>query len=489
MSLPLRSSVWSADSEPGTAGSGICLTQTATFIRLLCSVGRESAQAPARETTILPILPPRRRNVAARPAPAAGRGSEPVPSARDGRARRRRRGGGRAGRDRGRDHGRRPAACDVVCVDKAHFPRDKTCGDGLTANALRLLEELGVSAGDLAATEPAFVRETVLVSPSGRRAHLPLPDRRRARGGRDAGARSTPRSSRVARRPRRRHPRRLRGRAREAGRRRRSSSRSPTARCSTRRFVIAADGHWSTVRRALEPDAPRDLGEWHAVRQYFDGVDDERLWVIFERDLLPGYAWVFPLRAGARTSATACCVPTAAAVASSRTSGPTCWRGRSLRDILGPERAAVGDRCTRGRSRRATNPARLDARARALRGRRGGVVDPMTGEGIAQAIETGMLAAEAIATGRRLPPLVHRALGRDLRFAQLLQTSCAARSAHAPRSAPPTSRRGRGATSPAGCGRTIRARCSRTPDRWQPRHVHRAGRRGHAPDTCRADMQ
>ena len=63
-------------------------------------------------------------------------------------------------------------------------------------------------------------------------------------------------------------------------------------------FVIAADGHWSTVRRALEPDAPRDLGEWHAVRQYFDGVDDDRLWVIFERDLLPGYAWVFPLPGG-----------------------------------------------------------------------------------------------------------------------------------------------------------------------------------------------
>src|SRR5437868_4163764 len=62
-----------------------------------------------------------------------------------------------------------------VCVDKARFPRDKTCGDGLTANALRLLEALGVSAGDLAGTEPVFVRETVLVSPSGHRARLPLP--------------------------------------------------------------------------------------------------------------------------------------------------------------------------------------------------------------------------------------------------------------------------------------------------------------------------
>ena len=56
MSLPLRSSVWSAESEPGTAGSGICLTQTATFIRLLF-VGANRRAAPVRGTTILPIPP------------------------------------------------------------------------------------------------------------------------------------------------------------------------------------------------------------------------------------------------------------------------------------------------------------------------------------------------------------------------------------------------------------------------------------------------
>ncbi len=50
-----------------------------------------------------------------------------------------------------------------------------------------------------------------------------------------------------------------------------------------------------------------------------------------------------------------------------------------------------------------------------------GVVDPMTGEGIAQAIETGMLAADAIATGADYRGLVAHALGRDLRFAGFLQ--------------------------------------------------------------------
>ena len=47
----------------------------------------------------------------------------------------------------------------------------------------------------------------------------------------------------------------------------RRSSSPPTA--IGRRF-----GAWS------HPTRHRDLGEWHAVRQYFDGVDDERLWVV-----------------------------------------------------------------------------------------------------------------------------------------------------------------------------------------------------------------
>src|SRR6185436_15796220 len=43
---------------------------------------------------------------------------------------------------------------------------------------------------------------------------------------------------------------------------------------------------------------PPVRGEWSAFRQYFRGVDDPKLWVLFEADLLPGYAWVFPLPDG-----------------------------------------------------------------------------------------------------------------------------------------------------------------------------------------------
>ena len=62
---------------------------------------------------------------------------------------------------------------DVLVVDKAGFPRDKTCGDGLTTGALRLLDALGVDVRSLPSYAP--ITETVLVSPTGREVVVPLP--------------------------------------------------------------------------------------------------------------------------------------------------------------------------------------------------------------------------------------------------------------------------------------------------------------------------
>jgi len=67
-----------------------------------------------------------------------------------------------------RDHG-----LTVRAVDKATFPRDKTCGDGLTAAALRRMEDLGVDVRTLPGC--ARVDETVLVAPDGREVRLPMP--------------------------------------------------------------------------------------------------------------------------------------------------------------------------------------------------------------------------------------------------------------------------------------------------------------------------
>ncbi len=310
---------------------------------------------------------------------------------------------------------------DALVVDKATFPRDKTCGDGLTTGALRQLDALGFDVRTL----PSWVAvtDTVLVSPTGREVEVPLPP-----DGAYAGV--VPRAELDAALVD--HARGMDVEVREGVA---VVALHDDADLVTvvladgteivARFVVAADGHWSRVRRLLGIDDP-DLGSWHAFRQYFTGVDDRRLWVLFEKDLLPGYAWVFPVGDGRANVGfgvlRADAGPSGKALAAQ-------WRGLADRPSL---RRALGPRAEpEGTVRAWPIPAAYD-RDRLTRGRvlfagdAASVVDPMTGEGIAQALESGMLAARAVASSADDAPAryradVDRALGADLRLAALLQ--------------------------------------------------------------------
>ena len=198
-------------------------------------------------------------------------------------------------------------------------------------------------------------------------------------------------------------------------------------------WVIGADGHFSTVRRVLGREPGRepgpDLGTWHAFRQYFRDVDDRRLWVIFDEELLPGYAWVFPVGDGRAN--------VGFGVLRNRTRRSGNAMAAQWRDVTSHPAVlrALGPRAAPEGAHRAWpipsayDPRRL-ARGRVLYvGDAANVVDPMTGEGIAQALETGALAARAIATSSARPDqvaaryrdVVDRTLGADLRFARMLQ--------------------------------------------------------------------
>jgi flavin-dependent dehydrogenase len=165
-------------------------------------------------------------------------------------------------------------------------------------------------------------------------------------------------------------------------------------------------------------------------------MHDPRQWVIFEEDLLPGYAWVFPLPGGRANVGFALerdRHPARQAPGSATTGRrlKELWPALLQRPRIG---AVLGPGATPEGAHRAWpipasyDPARLGSGRVLYAGDAAAVVDPMTGEGIAQALETGILAGEAIAAGgdpttvlvhyRRT---VHRALGRDLRFASLLQ--------------------------------------------------------------------
>ena len=62
---------------------------------------------------------------------------------------------------------------DVLVIDKAIFPRDKCCGDGLTTLALRELEQLGFKPN---ISSWVNVEDVFLRSPAGREIRLSLPN-------------------------------------------------------------------------------------------------------------------------------------------------------------------------------------------------------------------------------------------------------------------------------------------------------------------------
>lgn len=316
------------------------------------------------------------------------------------------------------------AGRDVVLVDKATFPRDKCCGDGLTTGALRELEALGLDP----ARVPSWrkVDAAWLRSPSGRTVELPLP-------GAGAYAAVAARSDLdVA----------LVDRARAAGVTvhegcglvdvaepdgdRIELTVEHLGRVATR-YVIGADGMWSPLRRALGLAPEGYRGEWQAFRQYATGVTGtaaERLWVWFEPDLLPGYAWSFPLADGRANVGFGVVRDGTETGREMGRRWPDLLTRPHVREALGPG-ARIDPTPKAWPIPARVERAVLGAGRALLVGDAAGLTDPLTGEGIGQALQSGRLAADAVlAAGAERPDAAQqhyrRAVRRELTVDQRL---------------------------------------------------------------------
>ena len=317
---------------------------------------------------------------------------------------------------------------DVVLVDRSHFPRDKCCGDGLTGRALRRLEQLGLDPGALASFRE--VSRMRVRSPAGRIVDLPTstsPDLSPARGRRSFAG--------VARRL---HlDAALAALATEAGARmcegsalegvevrpsRHAALATGPVTCTLgdgtvlgSRFLVAADGAFSKVR-ALATEGARISGRgapraerarrrpWpaplHAFRTYVTGIGPvaaEGMWVWFEPGLLPGYAWCFPL-AGSRANV-GICLPRPPGSPGGRLA--KAWRdalsATFLDSLVGPGAQLEGPVRSWPIPTGATTAGLVGPAGRVLyAGDAARVADPLSGEGVGQALETGIAAAEAI---------------------------------------------------------------------------------------------
>lgn len=279
----------------------------------------------------------------------------------------------------------------VVVIDKASFPRDKCCGDGLTTGALRLLDQLGLQPTTVASWK--VCRDVTLRSPSGRVIDLQLPDDGQfaaiatrmdldaalvahaqtcgvlvRQGVSFVGIESVDESHRVT-----------------------TSDGTITAR-----LVIAADGMWSAVRKAVLTDRAPYLGEWHALRQYahhVNGPASERLYVWFEPDLLPGYAWSFPLADG-RVNIGFGILRGTQQTSDMKSVWADVLQREHVRNALG-DRAIIDDKLTAWPIPARVTAATLSSNGVLFVGDAACVTDVLTGEGIGQALLSGMLAGAA----------------------------------------------------------------------------------------------
>jgi geranylgeranyl reductase family protein len=288
------------------------------------------------------------------------------------------------------------AGVEVALVDKARFPRDKACGDFIGPRGLQVLADLGVP-------EPAGldVGDMVVVGPTGRRVVLPCFDGATYPG----RARAIPRTV---------FDDALRTAALEAGAvpvegRADGPLRSDleidgfTLDGGTELradFVIGADGATSHVAQAAGlVDTPQVLWGF-AVRSYLPQHVDLPAITLWERTrwhAFPGYGWIFPSPDGRAN------VGIGIGTLADRRAGSEAVRvlpayldhlvslglldrapALPLRDRLGGwlKMGMVGTRPAAGRV--------------LLVGDAAGLVNPLQGEGIAQAMTSGRAAAEAI---------------------------------------------------------------------------------------------
>ncbi|GAB94120.1 geranylgeranyl reductase family protein [Kineosphaera limosa] len=320
---------------------------------------------------------------------------------------------------------------DVVLLEKARFPRDKICGDGLTPRAVKELLHLGVDTTGWARNRGLHIQggghDLTLDWPSTdafpdyglvrRRSEL---DETLARYAAACGARLLEGMNVQA-------PLRDDRTGRIAGVQ--VKVMGPDGRATGERrsvlapVVVAADGVSSRLATALGRPKREDRPMGVAVRAYWDSPrtrDDYisswlELWVpedpaadpndpATKKILMPGYAWLFPTGDGGvnvglgmlDTSPSFGTVDYKDVLRRWIATTPAEWT-LTPQTMTAPIRGAALPMCF--------NREPLYADGLLLVGDAGGMVNPFNGEGIDYALQAGRVAAECIAAAKTLDPV------------------------------------------------------------------------------------
>jgi geranylgeranyl reductase family protein len=301
------------------------------------------------------------------------------------------------------------AGVDVLLLEKAQFPREKVCGDGLTPRAVKQLVAMGVPLRE----EDGWIRNQGLrIIGGGSRLEIPWPDlssfpdfglvRTRqdfdeilARHAEKAGARLHEGANVTGPILDERTNRVMGVTAKEAGAV--TEYRAP--------ITLACDGNSTRLALSLGLHKRDDRPMGVAVRTYYESPrhDDDWLesWLeLWDRSgasprLLPGYGWIFGVGDG--TSNVGLGI-----LNTSSAFGKTDYKAmlRTWMDST-PEEWGFREENRRGQIQGAALPMGFNrtphyTRGVLLVGDAGGMVNPFNGEGIAYAMESAALAADIV---------------------------------------------------------------------------------------------
>ncbi|MGW0042737.1 geranylgeranyl reductase family protein [Rhodococcus sp. NPDC003348] len=318
---------------------------------------------------------------------------------------------------------------EVVLADAATFPRDKTCGDGLTPRAIAELEHLGL--GDWLSEHP--VNRGLRLTGFGHELQLPWPD-----GSFPSTGSAVPRTElddRIRRVAVDSGATMLQG-AKAVGVERAPDGTAVTAvtfttpdgprtvRC---RYLVVADGVRSPLGKLLGREWHRDTAYGVAARAYVDSgrADDE--WITSHLELRDtagtvqsGYGWVFPL-GGGRVNIGVGTLATAARPAPGALRPLIELYASRRRDewqLDGPIRSVASALLPMGGA-----VSGVAGPNWALIGDAAACVNPLNGEGIDYGLETGRMVADVLGAGDLTdlwPAVLRRRYGRSFSIARRL---------------------------------------------------------------------
>jgi geranylgeranyl reductase family protein len=297
------------------------------------------------------------------------------------------------------------AGHDVLLLEKKHYPREKTCGDGLTPRSVKQLHDIGL-ADELAEFHRfeglrsiAFGRTLELKWP----VHPDYPgfgyvitrkdlDHLVAERAVKAGAVLWQETEAVA-------PLLEGGLLRGATVKRKDTGSTDEVRA---RYVVVADGANSRFGRALGTSRERAYPLGMAIRGYFESPRHDEPWIESHLDIrdkagnvLPGYGWIFPVGDG-RVN-----------VGIGLLSTFHQWKAVNTSQLMdsfvdyAPKSWGISPETSCGAPTGGKLPMALSVTPHAgptylVVGDAGGSVNPFNGEGIAYAYETGRMAAETL---------------------------------------------------------------------------------------------